>query len=596
MRVGSGRRRGRLRRGRLRPGRWTSSSSGSRAAARAPSVGASPRVTTPTFVDLDEAIERPPAGPVPAIFADEGEAGLPGPGAGGRRGARRPADRAPTLRRVIATGGGAPSIDPRNRWQLYRGRTGRLARRPPGGRSPSASGAARTSDRSWPGRDPVGDHPLAGGRSRAVLRRRRTGSTGCPRVGACRRGGRGEPRRARSGPSTATPASSSPTTRIGRIVLGEGIGRAGARARRSARSGAPASDPRLGARARGPSVGDGDLGLGAPAAGSSVERIDAAPGRGGQAPARRRRRRPVSSPGCASSGASRSWRSAAAPSATRPASWPRRTSAACRSSTSRRPWSPRSTSSIGGKTAVDLPEGKNLVGAFHQPTAVVIDVMALRTLPERQRRAALGEAVKMAALGDERLFELLEADGPAIARGDADAFDCGAVAEVVERAAWAKIEVVLADEREQGGRRAPAGRRAGRLALNLGHSIGHALEAAGGYGDAPPRRGGRLRTAGRLPDRAGDRGHSAGAGRPDRRAPRSPRAGSATGCPIRPTLVRRHLGTDKKHAGGRLRWVLPTADGVVLRADVPGNRGRRHDRVAAQRRGTRPDRRGGTGR
>ena len=68
-------------------------------------------------------------------------------------------------------------------------------------------------------------------------------------------------------------------------------------------------------------------------------------------------------------------------------------------------------SSIGGKTGVDLPEGKNLLGAFHQPIAVIVDVAFLRTLPERQRRAALGEAVKMAALGDERLFELLEHDG-----------------------------------------------------------------------------------------------------------------------------------------------------------------------------------------
>ena len=74
-------------------------------------------------------------------------------------------------------------------------------------------------------------------------------------------------------------------------------------------------------------------------------------------------------------------------------------------------------SSIGGKTGVDLPEGKNLVGAFHQPAAVVIDIRALATLPERQRRAALGEAVKMAVLGDERLFEVIEAHGPAIAAG-----------------------------------------------------------------------------------------------------------------------------------------------------------------------------------
>ena len=75
-------------------------------------------------------------------------------------------------------------------------------------------------------------------------------------------------------------------------------------------------------------------------------------------------------------------------------------------------------SAIGGKTAVDIPEGKNLVGAFHQPAAVVIDIATLATLPVRQLRAALGEAVKYAALGDERLFDLLEEDAGRIARGD----------------------------------------------------------------------------------------------------------------------------------------------------------------------------------
>ena len=131
-------------------------------------------------------------------------------------------------------------------------------------------------------------------------------------------------------------------------------------------------------------------------------------------------------------------------------------------------------SSIGGKTAVDLPEGKNLVGAFHQPSAIVIDVGFLASLPERQRRAALGEAVKMAALGDERLFELLERHGDAIARGDAASAARGEVAELVERCAWAKVEVVVADERE----REPA---SGRITLNLGHSLGHAVEAAAGF-------------------------------------------------------------------------------------------------------------------
>src|SRR4029450_3245379 len=86
------------------------------------------------------------------------------------------------------------------------------------------------------------------------------------------------------------------------------------------------------------------------------------------------------------------------------------------------------------------------------------------------------EAVKMAALGDEQLFGLLEAEGDPIARGDDAAFAGGAVAEMVERAAWAKIEVVTLDEREKD---APAG----RIALNLGHSLGHAFEAAGGFGE-----------------------------------------------------------------------------------------------------------------
>ena len=80
----------------------------------------------------------------------------------------------------------------------------------------------------------------------------------------------------------------------------------------------------------------------------------------------------------------------------------------------------------------------------------------------------------MAALGDEALFATLEADGEAIARGDAAAFESGAMAEVVERPAWAKVEVVTADEREQGA----AG---GRITLNLGHTVAHALEAVDGY-------------------------------------------------------------------------------------------------------------------
>jgi 3-dehydroquinate synthetase len=219
-------------------------------------------------------------------------------------------------------------------------------------------------------------------------------------------------------------------------------------------------------------------------------------------------------------------------------------------------------SSIGGKTGVDLPEGKNLVGAFHQPDSVIIDVEFIRSLPERQRRAALGEAVKMAALGDEALFGLLEADGDAIARGDDAAFESGSVAEVVERAAWAKVVVVSADEREQGA-------AAGRISLNLGHSLGHAVEAAGGFGDLLHGEAVAvgLRAAARI-------GLELGVTPPDR-AGRIEDLLSDLGLATAPLpysldAVLTALATDKKHADGALRWVLPTADGYEVRSDVPG--------------------------
>jgi len=217
-------------------------------------------------------------------------------------------------------------------------------------------------------------------------------------------------------------------------------------------------------------------------------------------------------------------------------------------------------SAIGGKTGVDLPEGKNLLGAFHQPSAVIIDVDVLRTLPERQMRAALGEAVKMAVLGDERLFELLETDGPAIARVDPGIFATGVLAELVERAGWAKVEVVVADEREHGS----AG---GRIVLNLGHSLGHAVEAAAGYGgllhgEAVAH---GLRAAARI-------GATMGVTPPERAA-RIERLLDTLELATEPLpypleAVLDHLATDKKHRAGRLRWVLPTADGVVVRDDV----------------------------
>src|SRR5262249_19370122 len=123
-------------------------------------------------------------------------------------------------------------------------------------------------------------------------------------------------------------------------------------------------------------------------------------------------------------------------------------------------------SGVGGKTAVDLPAGKNLVGAFHQPAGGLIDAGMLGTLPARQVRAGLAEVVKMGMAVDASLFRWCERNRAALARGDR-----AALAGAAERAVRAKARVVQRDEREAGP----------RTALNFGHTLGHALEAALGY-------------------------------------------------------------------------------------------------------------------
>ena len=124
-------------------------------------------------------------------------------------------------------------------------------------------------------------------------------------------------------------------------------------------------------------------------------------------------------------------------------------------------------SSVGGKTGVDFREGKNLIGAFHQPRLVVADTATLATLPKREVRSGLAEAIKYGVIREPALLEFVRKRAKLLLSGDADA-----TGYVVERSCAIKAEVVCADEREETGMRA---------ILNFGHTIGHALESATAY-------------------------------------------------------------------------------------------------------------------
>ena len=125
-------------------------------------------------------------------------------------------------------------------------------------------------------------------------------------------------------------------------------------------------------------------------------------------------------------------------------------------------------SSVGGKTGVNAAAGKNLIGAFHQPRLVLCDTDLLRTLPSRDFLAGYGEVMKYGLLGDADFFAWLEENAPALVRHDPHA-----VVHAVKRSCEMKAEIVARDETEKGD----------RALLNLGHTFGHALEAATGYSD-----------------------------------------------------------------------------------------------------------------
>jgi len=125
-------------------------------------------------------------------------------------------------------------------------------------------------------------------------------------------------------------------------------------------------------------------------------------------------------------------------------------------------------SSVGGKTGVNHPGGKNLIGAFHQPRAVVSDTDTLATLPPRELRAGLAEVIKAALVADRGFLEWIEANLEALL-----ALEPGAVAHAIRRSCQIKAAIVAEDEHEHGR----------RALLNLGHTFGHAIETAAGYGE-----------------------------------------------------------------------------------------------------------------
>jgi shikimate kinase / 3-dehydroquinate synthase len=201
--------------------------------------------------------------------------------------------------------------------------------------------------------------------------------------------------------------------------------------------------------------------------------------------------------------------------------------------------------SLGGKTGVDLPQGKNLVGAFYPPALVVSDLAALRTLPHAEHVSAMAEIIAHGMIGDAALFETIERAGEAAHRLDLQI-------DQLQQAIEVKIRVVEADPFEKGE----------RAKLNLGHTIGHGVEAASDYrlrhGEAVAI---GLVAESQLSERMG----LADGGLAARIRRVVTRAGLPAGCPgVDPERIRRAMSSDKKKAGGRLKFALPRHIGDVI--------------------------------
>jgi 3-dehydroquinate synthase len=214
-------------------------------------------------------------------------------------------------------------------------------------------------------------------------------------------------------------------------------------------------------------------------------------------------------------------------------------------------------SSIGGKTAIDLKYGKNLVGAFYQPKVVFSDTKVLATLSRRQIANGLAEAVKYGVIADAKLFAYIEKNHSKFLKGDA-----AVLTHVVKRSSRIKADVVASDEKETKGL---------RTILNFGHTLGHALEAAGHFdryhhGESVAL---GMRVAAEI--------SCAVSGLAPRDAGRLNALLTAIGLPekiekVKLSDILNHMRHDKKFVAGRNRFVLAQSIGRVnVVANVPGN-------------------------
>jgi len=202
---------------------------------------------------------------------------------------------------------------------------------------------------------------------------------------------------------------------------------------------------------------------------------------------------------------------------------------------------------IGGKTGLDVPAGKNLVGAFHAPALIAIDPTLLATLPARELRAGLAEAIKHGAIRDAEYFAMLREAAPLLAEPSSAASE--AMRVVISRSVAIKSAVVTHDPREQGERKI----------LNFGHTLGHAIEAASGY---TLRHGEAIAIGMVLEAQVGEALGVTAAGTSEAVRDAVERAGLPSHTTLDAADLVARTTTDKKKAAGRIEYALPTHIGA----------------------------------